>query len=165
MFENKSALIVLFLSFFVFSACTKVSDKTNIYVKSMQVLEKDALEVKNVNTVGYIFVADTTFYAVNTYAQAFGGEIVSKESGEKLQSLMKGAYNSETNMLEFVEIGDRNLLTVVCDTVTKVFYYRNIETKEGLENLYVTLKMRQYPFVDKKAGDTTVIDRPWIGKK
>ena len=154
--------IALFVAFFVNVSCADVLETTVIHIEPLEIVTELGDTTVNTNTIAYLFKADTLSYAIESYEDAVNGVITNKLTSAKENYFEEAVYDETINSLQFNETMDRLVLGVVCDTATKVYYYRNIETDINLEDLYLRLIVKQYVFADKP--DTTDINLPWKGR-
>lgn len=155
----KIPLLILFCS--LLSSCAKVTKETDIIIDTKIQLVEGGVIKQNPNIVSFLFIADTTTHYFKSYEEALSGKISSKIEEQTEDFFVKGVYDQEMKRLVYPEIKELETLCVVCDTIERVYYFRNIKIVPNLLNLYLPLTIKMYAF---KEGVQTVKEGVWIGK-
>ena len=164
-FIKKNLYFLIFCSFTAFSAiisCAEFTETTTIQVKSFQIKALDGDTLVNPNIVAYLFKADTATHMFESYQDAANGIITNRYTLEKEKAVQVATYNELDNQIMFDETSMRMTVGVVCDTQSKIYYYRNIITNTNLSDLYLQVIMKQYIFATNP--DTIDVYMSWEGK-
>lgn len=159
-------LVAASTALLLFWACSAGIVDSTLRIRSRQVIAENADTVANYNVVAYLFIADTTTHYFTSFNEALSGKITNKANKKKNDYYLKGKKEDPYEYLLFPETNEKLVVGVVCDTVNKIYYYRNIATENDdvfSEYLYIDVIMNPYLFRD----DTVIIDkqRYWIGQQ
>lgn len=163
-FLQTTTVIKLIIALFVvnlFGFCSSADLDTDITIISLKTdIENDT--VINYDVVSYLFDADTATHYFATYNEAEQGIIRVKNSKRK-QSYIMSALSNHMGYINYRATIKNNLVTVVCDAETQLYYYRNVALNVNLPNIYLKLVMNPEMFI--KNPDTLARSGSWTGSK
>lgn len=153
-------ILLMILIFCIFSSCSKADNQNQIYFNVFSVDTLGADTIQNKNIIAYLFDADTTTSFFESYENAADGIMTLKSNKSKIKAKYKSIQLEK--YIEFPITINRLLVGVACDTLKKIYYYRNIVTDINIENIYIELIMQPYLF--KPDIVNLVNQKSWIGQ-
>ena len=126
------------------SSCFKdVEENTTYLLKPLVQYTSGGMNEPLDGVIGYAFEADTTEWTVLSYEDAVQGIISRKDNpSEQIATPIAEALPSEIEgMADRIELTlpPRSVMLLMVDTVNRLYAYTDVEMKENIGKLYVTL--------------------------
>ena len=129
------------------TACFEsVPDQTSVVLKPLVQNTSGGLNEPLAAVRAYAFEADTTEWGVASWEDALDGVLTSKLTGEKFSTPFASseAYTPEEGVVGMenrlvVNLPPREMMLLVVNEQNRLYAYTNIELKENIGSLYVTL--------------------------
>lgn len=150
---------------FVTSLLSCGNNKTacNYHISTLLEAQKDEALQPFENTIGYMFNTDTMDYLIPSYELAVKGEIKHKLNNSVKIFSRKALYQKETQEVLFDDMQDGKYIMLICDTLNKIYSYKQQEILAGAKE--VVVKVVFYPYKFETNPDTVFTSNKWIQKK
>ncbi len=119
--------------------------------------------IPSVDVIGYVFEADTLNYSIDSYEAAVRGELSANNQSGVKKFLKKTEYETVSGQLTFRSLDAGTFILMVCDTLNKIYAFKQVDILEGIDQ--VVVKLTFYPYLFESNPDTTVLSNKWIEKK
>lgn len=140
----KRYLFTLLTAALLLTGCFKdVAENTSYVLKPLVQTTSGGLNEPLEGVIGYAFEADTTLWGVASYEEAVHGIISlkadpSQKNSTPISEALPYEVEGMTDRLEMV-LPPRNLMLLVVDPADRLYAYTQVEMKENIGKLFVTL--------------------------
>lgn len=153
---------LLLISLLLLCSCYGNPSTNSCYNIALWEKSADTVKLKKyVDVVTYAFYNDTTKFIFSSYKEAREGQMTNVLTKEKVNYDIKGVTIEPDSVSNISNITASKITVVICDTVNKVYAYRQSPIAAGLDSIFVILEIEPYRVKEGKV----IEKRGWIIKR